>query len=331
MKYLVLNNTTPFHTVIAEKIVLILSKNNIDNISYSPTFNTNETGSITFRKLIDFKSFFISFYYFFNGFSNIILTSPAFYSLPIILLAKLFNFRVLYFLHEPFLTRNDVYSRFVNFYNRIVVMISSDIIVHSDFALNISKKMYPSKNIIKMNYPSGYPNNPSKTTRKYISFIGNLSDNKRLDIFIELAKKSHHEFLIAGSGNFDKFKNDIRKYNIKFINKFLPQSEYDNLMSESLYVILPYESSTQSAVLFDTLRNGTPVISTDCGSFKEFIIQNHTGYVFNFKDFIPKALNVLNESNKTKVDDLSSNCIDFFNKELSDLHFEKKIINLLNI
>ena len=37
-------------------------------------------------------------------------------------------------------------------------------------------------------------------------------------------------------------------------------------MQESLFVILPYESSTQSAVLFDSFRNGTAVITTDCGS-----------------------------------------------------------------
>ena len=331
MKYLILNNTTPFHTVISEKIALILSNNNIDNISFSPTFYKNESGSISIRKLLAFKSFFISLYYFLNGYTNIILTSPSIYSLPIILLAKLFNFKVLYLLHEPFLTRNDLYSKFVNIYNRIVVMVSSDIIVLSDFALNVSNKMFPSKNIIKINYPSGNSNFLNKKTRKYISFIGNLSDNKRLDIFIELAKKSNHEFLIAGSGNFDKYKNEIEKYNIKFINKFLSQKEYDGFMQQSLFVILPYESSTQSAVLFDSLRNRTPVISTDCGSFKEFIIHNQTGYVFNIKDFIPNALNVLNVSNKSKVENLSNNCLEFFNKELSDSHFEKKIINLLNI
>ena len=124
------------------------------------------------------------------------------------IISKIFNYRVLYFLHEPFLTRNDTYSKLVNFYNRIVVMISSEIIVHSDFAYNVSKKIFPNKKIIKINYPSGNSNCSSKVTRKYVTFIGNLSNNKRLDIFIELAKKSNHKFLIAGSGNFEEFMND---------------------------------------------------------------------------------------------------------------------------
>ena len=330
MRYLILNNTTPIHSVLASKISLILANNKIDNVSFSPKFNTITAGAISFNKVLSLKSLFNSIFYFLKGYNNIILTSPAIYALPAMILGRVFRNKVIYFLHEPNLIRNDIYSKMVNLYTKLVIKISTDVIVLSNFALTEAKNKFPLKNIFKINYPAGIISDLRKKNKKYISFIGNLSDNKRLDLFIELAKKSNRQFLIAGSGNFKNYKKDIIRYNIKFINKFLSQKEYDSLMQESLFVILPYESSTQSAVLFDSFRNGTAVITTDCGSFNEFVIQNETGYVFNINEFITSSLNVIKESNLENNNRLSNNCLNYFMNELSDFHFENKLINFLN-
>ena len=82
--------------------------------------------------------------------------------------------------------------------------------------------------------------------------------------------------------------------------------------------------------LFDSFRNGTAVITTDCGSFNEFVIQNETGYVFNINEFITSSLNVIKESNLENNNRLSNNCLNYFMNELSDFHFENKLINFLN-
>tara|TARA_B110000503_G_scaffold12539_1_gene17065 strand:+ start:8540 stop:9538 length:999 start_codon:yes stop_codon:yes gene_type:complete len=330
MRYLILNNTTAIHSVLASKIAMVLANNGIVNVSLSPKFNNKTAGTITFGKLIAVKSFFNSIVYFLKGFRNIIITAPAVYALPAMLLGRLFNNKVIYFLHEPNLVRNDVYSKMVNLYTYVMVYISTDIIVLSGFALSEAKVKFPSKNIVKINYPSGLSGEVNKISRRYITFIGNLSDNKRVDMFIELAKNSSHEFLIAGSGNYAKYKNDIKSYNIKFINRFLTQNEYDALIQQSFFVVLPYESSTQSAVLFDSYRNGTPVITTGCGSFKEFVIQGETGYVFNIDQFISRSLLVINELNEKNSERLIGNCLHYFTRELSDRHFESKFMNFIN-
>lgn len=64
--------------------------------------------------------------------------------------------------------------------------------------------------------------------------------------------------IVAKSNSFE-FDNDI----VKIYNKYLPKSEYDYLLSNSDYILLPYESSYNyriSAIMFEALCMGTPVL-----------------------------------------------------------------------
>ena len=83
--------------------------------------------------------------------------------------------------------------------------------------------------------------------------------------------------------------------------------------------------------MFDCLRNRTPVISSDIGSFKEFIKYDETGYFFGLNKFVENSLEILKDVNDKKINRLQKNCIEYFNKELSDGCFEKNFIKFLNL
>jgi glycosyltransferase involved in cell wall biosynthesis len=331
MKYLIINNSTPIHTELAKKISDSLLKVGLQNIIYSPKMQKDRIGSINFQKIFQFKSFFITSYYFFSGYNNLVITSPSIYALPISVLAKIFNKRTIYFMHEPNLKRKDFYSFIVNFFNKIIGLISSDIIVLSEYANKEAKNKFKSQKISRINFPSGLPTKSTINKRTKISFVGNLSPNKRVDLFIKISKLCNEKFVIAGSGDYKKLKSEIKQTNITLINKFLSKKEYDKLIQESKLVLLPYEHSTQSAVLFDCYRNGTPVIATDIGSFREFINYGKTGYYFKQDEYVSKTSKIINEIQTDDLIEIRKNCINYFIEKFSDNCFEKKFINLIKL
>ena len=329
MKYLILNNNTPVHTELANKISTILDKNGIQNTVYSPFFKTNSIGSLSFYKFFLIKSLFKSLLLFFKGYNNIVLTSPTTYVIPVLFLSRVFKKKSFYFMHEPNLKRKDFYSLLVNLFNKIIGNICTDIVVLSKFAEKEANSKFILKRISRINYPSGSLQKLPPQDKKYITFVGNLSNNKRLDLFINLAQTCSEEFIIAGSGDFSQHKNNINKANINLINKFLTKQEFDLLIQQSKFIILPYETSTQSAVLFDSFRNKTPVIATNCGSFSEFVLQGFNGYLFDIKDFVNDCLSIIENTNKSQIKLLSQNCAEYFKANLSDDLFEEKIMNLI--
>lgn len=124
---------------------------------------------------------------------------------------------------------------------------------------------------------------------KHILWFGRVEPYKGLDllrdIFIKLRCAGNGvKLVVAGSGN-DPALTDLNEIeNVEIINRFLEEKELDELILDSICVVLPYKSATQSGVIIKANSLNAPVVSFDVGSLREYVQDGENGLLVQAHD-----------------------------------------------
>ena len=126
---------------------------------------------------------------------------------------------------------------------------------------------------------------PSSETGDYVGFIGRLSPEKGLLVFIEAAKKLPEVmFKIAGIGpEEEKLKELVETLglrNVEFVGR-LDGVMRDRFYRNAMCVVVPsvwYEPF--GLVVLESCAAGTPVIASRIGALPELVKENQTGFLF---------------------------------------------------
>ncbi len=152
---------------------------------------------------------------------------------------------------------------------------------------------------------------PIKTVskRKFMT-IGVVSDAKNHTFALDAFEKFRLPFsyLIAGMPTDavgEKVKERVLHFpnaNVTGMFKNIPADEYESLIRESDYLILPYdfkmEARGASQVLYDAFRNHTPIVAPDFEPFRNYVERYGIGVLYkegdadSFKHVLEKAANV---------------------------------------
>lgn len=125
-----------------------------------------------------------------------------------------------------------------------------------------------------------------------ILFFGRIVAYKGLEYLLMASNKVIAEipdakFIIAGRGNFEKYKgliNERYKDNFEIYNKYIQDEQVAELFQRSAVVCLPYTDASQSGVVNIAYAFKKPVIVTDVGSIPEIVDNGKTGLVIKPKD-----------------------------------------------
>lgn len=107
-------------------------------------------------------------------------------------------------------------------------------------------------------------------------FIGHLRRDKGAEFLLEAWKdfyalNKEATLKICGrklqDSNFDE--NELSRYNVEFILRYINDDEYYHFVKSARYVILPYFQGTNSGIISTVLSLGTSVITSDIPMFKE--------------------------------------------------------------
>ena len=127
-----------------------------------------------------------------------------------------------------------------------------------------------------------------------ILFFGTILKYKGIEYLIRsMPYVSDHfpdiKLIIAGSGDFTKYKNMIRNdKNYEVHNRFIPDEEVPNFFQRAKIIVLPYIEGTQSGIIPIAYAFKKPVVVTDVGSIPEVVDDGVTGFIVPPKE--PKAL-----------------------------------------
>lgn len=158
--------------------------------------------------------------------------------------------------------------------------------------------------------PSEFKYNEVK--KNYMLYLGRIIKCKGLDICIQLAEKLKIKLIIAGQG-------DLKNIGYNYISEWVEYighadlEKRKELLSNAKCLLLPtYYIEPFGNVIIEAFLSGTPVITTDWGSFPEINLHGITGYrCRTFEQFLWAIKNI----DKIKSENCYKWAIDNFSME----------------
>jgi len=201
--------------------------------------------------------------------------------------------------HKLIFTIHDLYSHsgeetrlnFAKKLNTFIIKSKYPVIIQNrvDYNLITHKCLKKSKKIEFI--PFGildiyceFINKNSDLPQSDILFFGRISPYKGLDYFVEAIKILYTnnislKTIIAGDGIFNFHPDEIERYNIKLINRYISNDELYHLLINTKVVVCPYTDASQSGVVMTAFAFKKPVIASDVGNFPEIVKNNITGFI----------------------------------------------------
>lgn len=164
---------------------------------------------------------------------------------------------------------------------------------------------------------------------KYLLYFGRISPYKGVEYLLEAfetVKENYPDIklVLAGSGkyHFDitPFQNDQQ---IVFINRYIANEELASLIRNSLFIICPYVSATQSGVVASAFALDKPVIATKVGGLPDMIQDGKTGLLVKERDVDALSNAIERLLTETDLLDIMSNNIK--SEALNSIHSWAKI------
>jgi len=184
-----------------------------------------------------------------------------------------------------------------------------------------------------MKLPLGIELSDKKTEKSYdiidILYVGNLSKHKGIHILINVFKRLEHENIrlhILGKGNDeDEFKKIAKSDKRIIFHGFVPDEELVQLYQRANVTVVPsiwYDNSPM--VIYESLRNGTPVIGSRIGGIPELVEDEYNGFLFeagNEYELGSILINLI--KNPSKLEKLSGGAFESVEKYSMDAHIDK--------
>lgn len=118
--------------------------------------------------------------------------------------------------------------------------------------------------------------------------MGRINAYKGVDKLLKIIKKCPDiNFDVVGrvDANSDNLVSEIKmQTNANVIDRYVTNEELERFFTGCDWVILPYNSATQSGVIIDAYRYGKPIIAFDVGAISEQVIESKTGFLVSPED-----------------------------------------------
>ncbi len=180
--------------------------------------------------------------------------------------------------------------------------LTQKLIVHNQFSLNeITKKGISKQKVAIIPHGNYIPfvekvtaNEPSRILN--LLFFGQIKEVKGLEILLNAFAKAYKEngnirLTIAGkpwgtsSEKYSKMISNLKIEKVVHTNfSYIPNDEIHLYFQKSDVVVLPYKKIYQSGVLLLSMSYGRVCLCSDLDAFKEIVVDNETGYIFENKN-----------------------------------------------
>ena len=298
----ILHLPPPIHgsSIVGKNIIrstIIKKKYNTKYINLSTSREVKSIGLISLKKIYRFFSIF------FSVLKNLIFWKPDLFYIAIsvtgkalykdsliVILAKIFNVKILYHLHNKGVRKN---KKAINHYlykfifrNTNIILISK--LLYNDISQFVSKKQVfycangiEKKQKITLNKKNKIPK---------ILFFSNIYKSKGVYVLLEacqILKNKGIKFICEIVGNWGdiseyNFNKKLQKMNLtknvhhKFANNSIEKEKY---MIESDIFVHPTLEDCFPLVLLEAMQNNLPVISTIEGGIPDIIENNINGFL----------------------------------------------------
>ncbi len=291
-------------------------------------------GSYTKRSFFDIfifidtvVSFFIITRLKIKGIKFIHFTSAHISNISQATFAKLLGIKLAFTVHD-LIPHPGKRFYFVKCYNYIIIKCLSDyIVVHN----HVYKRKLNQSNVFHIKLSGFKESYIDKTLNKRLLFFGRIEKYKGIENLYKLSeifreRSMEWKITIAGKGKLPPYKGKFPE-NIEIINSFIGSSMLEKLHRTSSFVILPYNSASQSGVIIHSYSFATPVIAYQVGCLQEYIVQNQTGICIPHNDF-EKIIDFLKNITHEEYENMQEQIKLCFKEKYSEEAFAKNSLKI---
>lgn len=245
-------------------------------------------------------------------FDVIYFESLHLWNLPIMLCSKR-KTRIYHCIHEVIPHEGDSQVKMVEIMNRALIQLTDIIVLHNKTYINDLKKKYnvQSERVKYLELWRRYPAYTEPVCSGKVLFFGRINPYKGADNLVEIAKLCPTViFRVVGrvDSQMEGIVRELEKCeNVELKTGYVSDQEMKEEFVGADWVIVPYNSASQSGVIIDAYKYSRPVIAFDVGAISEQVRNSVSGYLVkarNNKEFAKTVRDVQNMS-KIKYVDMS--------------------------
>lgn len=205
------------------------------------------------------------------------------WNLPIMMMSgKAKTYQVI---HEVIPHDGDSQAKKVDLMNKTVVKFADTIVLRNKtFILDMIDRYRISPDRVKyMELWRRYPDYTAPVHNGRVLFFGRINPYKGADNLLEIVRLCPSiQFDVVGrvdpqmQGVVDQL---AQEKNVKLNNDYVADTEMRNAFINSDWVIVPYNSASQSGIIIDAYKYGRPVIAFAVGAIPEQIDDNKSGFL----------------------------------------------------
>lgn len=240
-------------------------------------------------------------------------------------------------IHDIIPHTGDKQEKSVILMNKAVCRLADNIVICNNKYGNVLTDSYnvdPSRIIFHRLWRS-FPEYVNPRYSKRVLFFGRINAYKGVDKLLKIIKNCPDiNFDVVGrvDANSDNLVNEIKmQTNADVTDRYVTNEELESFFTSCDWVVLPYNSATQSGVIIDSYRYGKPIIAFDVGAISEQVIDGKTGFLVSPEDvegFSEKLRNAA-AMNKEDYDSMSKAAYEFGLKNYSVEYAAKGFAEML--
>lgn len=265
------------------------------------------------KKTFDFSLLFSIIHRIRNEhFETIYFESLHIWNLPIMILSgKAKTYQVI---HEVIPHEGDSQAKMVNLMNKAVVKYSDIIVLRNKtYIQNMITRYKISADRVKyLELWRRYPSYTKPVHSGHVLFFGRINPYKGADNLLKIAKLCPEiQFDVVGrvDSQMQNVVNQLAELkNVRLNNGYVTDAQMREAFNNCDWVIVPYNSASQSGIIIDAYKYSRPVIAFAVGAIPEQVDDGKSGYLIKAGDntkFAEKLKAAMKIDNK-KYDEMSS-------------------------
>lgn len=270
-------------------------------------------------------------------FDYIYFESLHLWNLPIMIFSN--NSKIYHVIHEVIPHEGDKSEKMVHIMNKVIVRLADKIVLRNEKYVDEMKKQYNiSKDMIMFTELwRRFPEFTEPSYSKKVLFFGRINPYKGADNLIEIVKLCPNiHFKVIGRVD-PQMKELMRilscEKNVELNNDYVSDEEMAEAFIEADWVILPYNSASQSGVVIDAYKYSRPVIAFDVGAISEQIADGKSGYLIEEKNnrAFAEILNKVIKLDKKEYFKMCTSAYNYGLEKYATSRAEERFMQLLGI
>lgn len=200
------------------------------------------------------------------------------------------NTKIFQMIHDLIPHQGDKQEKSVILMNKIVCNLADYIVLANRKYISKVEELYkvPRNRVRYVDMWRRFPEYTEPKYTKHALFFGRMNPYKGVDNLLKIVKacpEVHFDVVGRVDPQVQSYVNELKKQpNVSINNNYVSDDEMARAFINADWIVLPYNTATQSGVVIDGYRYGRPCIAFNVGAISEQIEDNRTGFLVSEGD-----------------------------------------------